>query len=112
MALDSRVKKCVLEAIGAFLESGDHQAVVVEFTTKKDGESSGRYQVVKDGCAHFLLDGYEENGLKSFVKKPARGNPRHGYVLFETARLGDALGRIEGDLENILSDLGRKLIQS
>ncbi len=111
MALDNRARKSVLEAITQFLESGAHQSVVVEFTLKKSGESSGRYRVVEDGCRHFLSEGYEENGLKSYIKRSARSNDRHGYVLFETARLGDALGRLETDLENILSDLGRKIGQ-
>ena len=106
--LDPKVKKCVMQAIDAFLERGIHQDVIVEFATKKTADPTVKYSVVENGCGWFLENGFYENGLKSFIK-PGRTGDKHGYVLFETARLGDALYAIGNDLENIHADLKRKL---
>lgn len=107
--LDSKVKKCVLEAVETFLDTGVHQDVIVEYTVKKDGSHTAKLSVSENGCAWFLENGFFENGLKSFVKPVKTGGAKHGYVLFETCRLGDALSIIGNDLNNIESDLARKI---
>lgn len=106
--LDLKVKKAVLDAIGKFLDSGIHQDVVVEYTVKKDGTYTSKFSVVENGCHFFSEAGFDENGLKSFVKN-SRTLSKHGYVLFETYRLGDALSVVSMDLENIERDLHNKI---
>lgn len=106
--LDLKVKKSILDAIGTFLDSGIHQDVIVEYTVKKDGSFASKFSVVENGCHYFGEAGFEENGLKSFVKA-GKTNTKHGYVLFETYRLGDALSVVSIDLENIERDLLNKI---
>ncbi|MDR0746668.1 MAG: hypothetical protein LBE89_02120 [Helicobacteraceae bacterium] len=107
--LDLKVKKSVLEAIEAFLDKGVHQSVIVEYTVKKDSSITSKIAVVEDGIRYFNDGGFLENGLKSFVKRTKTAGDKHGYVLFETARLGGALGVIASDFENIESDLSHKV---
>ncbi|MDR2152404.1 MAG: hypothetical protein LBO72_06255 [Helicobacteraceae bacterium] len=107
--LDPKVKALVLEAVESFLDAGAHRAVVVEYAVKKDGSKTTKLSIAEDGVGHFLEQGFSENGLKSFVKTSKTAGARHGYVLFETARLGDALGAIARDLDNIEADLARKI---
>lgn len=108
LPLDQKVKKIVLDAIGTFLDTGIHQDVIVEYSVKKDGKFTPKFSVVEDGCHYFGEDGFEENGLKSFVKH-SKTSTKHGYVLFETYRLGDALSIVGTDLENIERDLINKI---
>lgn len=110
-ALDPKVKKSVLEAIEASLDSGSNRSVIVEFAVKKDGSSTSKLAIVEDGIRFFLDAGFEENGLKSFIKRTKTAGTKHGYVLFETARLGDALSVIAADIGNIEADLARKISQ-
>ncbi|MDR0664965.1 MAG: hypothetical protein LBF86_05525 [Helicobacteraceae bacterium] len=107
--LDPKVKASVLQAIESLLDDGAQRAAVVEYSVKKDGSKTTKLSIVEDGVGHFLSQGFSENGLKSFVKSSKTAGVKHGYVLFETARLGDALGSLVGDLENIEADLARKI---
>ncbi|MDR2638958.1 MAG: hypothetical protein LBC09_03865 [Helicobacteraceae bacterium] len=107
--LDPKAKASVLEAVESFLDTGAQRAVVVEYSVKKDGTKTTKLSVVEDGVGHFLTQGFSENGLKSFVKASKTAGHKHGYVLFETARLGDALGALANDLSNIEADLARKI---
>ncbi|MGE4295736.1 MAG: hypothetical protein AB7E49_08550 [Campylobacterales bacterium] len=106
--LDPKVKKCVLQAVETFLDTGIHQDVIVEYSVKKDGGHTAKFVVVENGCQWFLENDFLENGLKSYVKTGRTGSVKHGYVLFETCRLGDGLFVIGNDLENIEADLARK----
>jgi hypothetical protein len=107
--LDPKVKASVLEAVETFLDTGVQRAVVVEYTVKKDGTQTLKTSVVENGIKHFLDQGFGENGLKSFVKSVKTAGTKHGYVLFETERLGNALELVAGDLSNIEADLARKI---
>jgi hypothetical protein len=109
LGLDVKVKKSVLEAIESFLDKGINQAVVVEYTAKKDGDYTSKLSVVEDGVKYFVDNGFEENGLKSYVKYAKTGGAKHGYVLFETTRANGALAAIRQDLANIETDLANKL---
>ncbi|GHV05683.1 hypothetical protein AGMMS50229_09170 [Campylobacterota bacterium] len=111
VGLDPKVKQSVTDAISAFLDKGVNQAVIIEYTVKKDGSFTQKIAVVEDGIQYFAQNGFEENGLKSFIKRSKTAGNKHGYVLFETARSGDALGAIAADLDNIASDLARKISQ-
>lgn len=107
--LDPKVKKCILDAVSIFLDSGIHQDVIVEYSVKKDGSFTPKFAVVENGCHYFSENEFEENGLKSFVKYNKTGGAKHGYVLFETYRLGDTLAVISTDIENIERDLTNKI---
>ncbi|MDR2906010.1 MAG: hypothetical protein LBU73_08665 [Helicobacteraceae bacterium] len=108
LGLEPKVKKSVLEAIETFLDTGVHRAVALEYTIKKGGETTSKLSVVEDGVKHFLDQGFAENGIKSFIKQSKTAGAKHGYVLFETARLGVGLESVASDIGNIEADLARK----
>ncbi|MDR1451124.1 MAG: hypothetical protein LBI57_02135 [Helicobacteraceae bacterium] len=107
--LDPKVKASVLEAVESFLDTDVQRAVVLEYAVKKDGTITTKTLIVEDGAKHFLDQGFSENGLKSFVKTSKTAGAKHGYVLFETARLGGALASVANDLSNIEADLASKI---
>ncbi|MDR2033482.1 MAG: hypothetical protein LBP89_02490 [Helicobacteraceae bacterium] len=104
-----QVKKGALEAIEAFLDTGAHRDLIVEYVVKKGVPSPAKFSIVENGVDFFLAQGFNENGLKSFVKSSKTAGVKHGYVLFETQRLGSALSSLFSDLANIEVDLAQKI---
>ncbi len=101
----------IVQAIEKFFKQGINSDVVLIYTIKGKEVVDAQILTVDTGYLYFHAGGYYPNGLNSFSKIEGE-SARHGYVIFETKRVLDVIGRIGEDLENIKSDLLFKIQRS
>ena len=101
----------IVQAIEKFFKQGINSDVVLVYTIKNKEMIESSVLTVDTGYSYFQASGYYPNGLNSFSKNEADCT-RHGYVIFETKRVLDVIGRIGEDLENINQDLQSKIQRS
>lgn len=103
MRLEAKVKKAIMEAVEKYLENNENSHVIVDFTSRSGEVTAAKADVVPNAYEYFAEKGFSENGFKRFGKK-SRVNSNTAYIIFETERLGGALGNINCDIGNIEND--------
>lgn len=98
----------ILETIEKFFKQGINNDVILIYTIKNKKIESVLIEIVDCGWSYFERNGYFVNGLKSYTKIEEI-ETKHGYIIFETKRILDVIGRISEDLENINQDLHSKI---
>ncbi len=104
----AKVTKSIAENLEKYVMEDRYFDVVLEFTIKGEEVSAPKVINVESGYEYLREKGYREIGFKCY-QKDARVNRKIAYLFFESGRLGDTIGALKRDVENIKNDVKTKI---